>query len=243
MVGKYIPNFYDFPNASGGITCDFDFYMLADGNISIRKGTDDAANQNVRPRIDFTTPGGKLRVGRVGVSTELHGLESESPSGVANVSIGSGLYYGIFTSVTSGVPGAAGGAYGVIPWEKDFNPGDVHFRHDPSDDGENTHVQVMVDGWYEISYNITLHKSLNNTRTSIYCRCVKNNTVVLPASMSLSTFFAVSTFINTNWHGLVYLDALDQITVECREYSANANDVNAIGDGASLLIKYIGPSL
>lgn len=246
MADKNIPNFIDFTASSGGITCDTQFYLLSDENISIRCGTDDAAATNIRPRIDWNRPTPNqltMYVDDRGAA-QITGIRPrvDAGSGVMPVVCASGLYYGVFSSAVSGVPTAVS-AYGVIPWTQDININDKHFYHVPANSQINTHVTVLLNGWYEITYTVTLYKSANNTSASNYVRCVKNNTNVLAGSLTLcATLISVQGNCST-WRGITYLKAGDTLSVQVRELATTAGDVVTATNGCSFMVKYLGPVL
>lgn len=248
MGAKNIPNFYDFPKSSGGITCDNNFYLLSDGNISIRRGSDDAAATNIRPRIDLTDDiDGSPACISFYVEDNQQGKTAgirpqvDAGSGLMPVSVGSGIFYGRLNS-SSGVPNSAS-AYGVIPWERSLNPDDVHYAHDPSDSAHNTHIKVLLTGWYTIAYHVTAYKSANNTYATTVIRCRKNNTTTFEGSSSLAAVLLSGHGNSASWTGSVYLIAGDVISIDCRELATSANDVAVLGNYCSLRIKYEGPSL
>ncbi len=246
MVAKNIPLFLDFPRASGGITCDGKFYLLSDGDLSIRCGTDDAARTNIRPRIDLD----RAAPNSITMYCDDRGAEHiagirprvDAGSGVMTVVCASGLYYGVFSSTVSGVPTSVS-AYGVIPWAQDININDKHFHHVPSDSKINTHVMVLLDGWYDITYTVALYKAANNTSASNYVRCVKNNTNVLAGSVTLCATLLSTQGNTTTWKGMTYLKAGDTLSVQVREFITTAGDVLVMTNGCSFFIKYLGPAL
>jgi len=169
-----------------------------------------------------------------------HRMGVDAASGLMPVMVASGMFYGVMETATSGVPTAAASTYGVVPWELSFNPDDQHFVHDPSNSAENTHVIVVLDDWYEISYHVTSLKVLNNTRTNLHTRCMINSTTRIPGSDALNPALLINAGQSNTWTGLSYLNAGDAISVEAREFAASAGDVYAAGQACSLFMRYIG---
>jgi hypothetical protein len=238
----------DFPSSSGGITCANKLYITSADDMSIRRGTSDPSTLNIRPRIDLTQASSDApKHTTLYVEENQQGCTCgarprvDAGSGLMAMSVASGMFYGA-NSAISGVP-VATSPYGVIPWDESYNPDDVHFAHDPDDDAHCTHITVLLNGWYTIQFDVSLYKSANNTYATNYIRCKKNNTIVVPGSQKLCATLLSAHGNCTSWKGLVYLNAGDTISVDCRELATTANDVIIASNGCSLYIKYEGPSL
>jgi len=252
MAGK-VRRFVDFAQASGGITCTNNLYITGEQTIYIRAGTDDAAGSPKAPCIEIkfddqeadppvqSTINMYVETNQQDI-TEYIRPRVDAGSGLMPVSVCSGMFYGWMTSATSGVP-INTAALGVVPWEASSMPDDVHFAHDPTDAAHNTHVTVLLDGWYTITYHITGVKAGGGATTTIYSVGHLNDTVILPGSQSLAACLVASAGGTCSWRGTVYLNAGDNVSVACREFATAANNAVLLGNYCSLHIKYEGPTL
>lgn len=241
-----IRKFIDFPEASGGITSTNNLFITSESDIFLQANNNDPANENVRPSINITERNNNDRIDMYVDAEQQNRTDNIRPrvdagSGLMPVCVASGLFYGV-SNTLSGVPTAAS-AFGVVPWETSINPDDVHFSHHTNNAAINTHVTVMLDGWYSIAYGLTFYKNANNTRVTVDTRCRINNTVDLPGARSFCDLPLINNGETAVWSGFVRLKAGDVVTVVCKELLSAAGDVFLLNDAASLKIKYEGPCI